>query len=105
MMKCPHCGGEIPAGTQCKTCGMEVQYKDFRGSEMLDIRIPSPPPTPKEKVKQEFASSPKKDGSTLKQPSAEKPKPNKPGFFLLAAIAIILAAISWYYLLTFLLKF
>jgi len=105
MMKCPHCGGEIPEGAQCKTCGTEIHYKDFRGSEMLDIRIPSPPPKPKEKIRQKSASSPREEGLKLERPSAEKPALSKPAFFLVAAISIIFAALAWYFLLKFLLKF
>lgn len=105
MMKCPHCGSEIPEGAQCKTCGMEIHYKDFKGSEMLDIRIPSPSPGQRKKGKQESSSVEGKEHAAPGKPPAEKSGPSKPGLFLFAAILIIIAAIVWYYFLTYLLKF
>lgn len=47
-MRCPHCGEEISPGKTCSRCGktlppqkeVEVEYKEFRISEMLDIKMP-----------------------------------------------------------------
>lgn len=45
-MRCPHCGKETSPGKTCGICGkalpqkeVEVEYKEFRISEMLDIRM------------------------------------------------------------------
>jgi hypothetical protein len=45
------------------------------------------------------------DGRVLNPPPTERPRLNKIVFFSFAGIAIILAAVSWYFLLKFLLKF
>ncbi|NJD56383.1 MAG: hypothetical protein FIA94_08265 [Nitrospirae bacterium] len=104
MAKCPQCGREISEGTHCKTCGMEIHYKDFRGSELLDIKIPSSSSHSQE-AEQRSTTEGKNDDNALNLPSAKKPRLNKMVFFSLAVIVIIIAAISWYYLLKFLLKF
>jgi len=108
MVKCLHCGGEILEETPCHVCGMEVQYKNFRGAEMLDIKIPSSAPRQKKRCE---PSEPKpeavKKAADVKQapPVAQRPSPGKSVFFLLVIAAIILSAIAWYYVLKFLLKF
>ncbi|MDH4232160.1 MAG: hypothetical protein OEW04_09035 [Nitrospirota bacterium] len=54
-MKCPRCGADIAGQKVCGNCGtngvddrmdIEVQYKDFKTSELLEIRQikhPAPP--------------------------------------------------------------
>jgi len=46
-MKCPHCDAEMSAQKKCGKCGfevaddrdeVEVEYKDFKTSELLEIR-------------------------------------------------------------------
>ena len=105
-MKCPHCGEEIPGGNECKKCGkrilaskeMEVQYKEFKVSELLDIRMPSsglhiegtgnPEPAP---VNEDGPNSQAK-----KEPAAKKTH-----IFTYSVIAI-LAAIAAFFLLKYL---
>ncbi|MEJ2697481.1 MAG: hypothetical protein P8013_12640 [Candidatus Sulfobium sp.] len=46
-MKCPRCGEETSPGKTCEGCGevlpvrkeVEVEYKEFRISELLDIKM------------------------------------------------------------------
>jgi hypothetical protein len=46
-MQCPHCGNELSGATLCSKCGrkvsppkrdIEVEYKEFKVSELLEIR-------------------------------------------------------------------
>ena len=46
-MQCPHCGNEVSGATLCSKCGrkvstpkrdIEVEYKEFKVSELLEIR-------------------------------------------------------------------
>jgi hypothetical protein len=46
-MRCPHCGNEFSGATLCSKCGrrvnlpkadIEVEYKEFKVSELLEIR-------------------------------------------------------------------
>lgn len=47
---CPVCGAELASDGGCPRCGKlqepshEVEYKDFKGTEMLDIRPRRPSP-------------------------------------------------------------
>ncbi|MBI5073725.1 MAG: hypothetical protein HZB62_00915 [Nitrospirae bacterium] len=104
MTTCPHCGKETPSGDTCRYCGkeiefapgMEVHYKDFKGTEMLDIKMTS-------HAGQKDARAEKGTESTDDQLLAENKHTNrKVVFFFLAAGVIILSALAWYYLLKFL---
>jgi hypothetical protein len=81
---------------------MEIHYKDFRGSEMLDIRMPSSAPLRGEKVRP--AAAAKKD-HVDRHESQEKKKYgiSRPVCLLIGGLTIILSAISWYFILRFLL--
>lgn len=105
MARCSHCGGEIVEGIPCKACGLEIQYKDFKGSEMLDIKMPSPASKSRNRFEHKSPSAKKEKDITRIASKAKRPSPSKPVFFLLAAIAIILSCVGWYYVLKFLLKF
>ena len=105
MEKCSHCGGEIAEGLPCKACGIEIQYKDFKGSEMLDIKMPSSAHKSRHRFERKSRSAKKAEDNTLVVPKAKRPALSKPAFFLLAAITIILSSVAWYYILKFLLKF
>jgi hypothetical protein len=48
-MQCPHCGNELSGALHCSKCGrkaahpkrdIEVEYKEFKVSEFLEIRKP-----------------------------------------------------------------
>jgi hypothetical protein len=112
-MECPRCGEEMAAGKECQNqkCGkgalpakeMEVQYKEFKVSELLDIRMTSPPPSGAEGEKPEYAQG-KADGSVRpahpnKGPSARKMP------LVLAAFIALLAVVAGFYLLRFLFHF
>lgn len=108
MIVCPHCGKKTPEGNACRNCGkdivsaqgMEVHYKDFRGSEMLDIKMSSPAMQKDEKPAQKGTKA------ATKSPLPEKKSAgNKSVFFFWATIVIILSVIAWYFLLKVLLKF
>ncbi len=105
MAKCSHCGEEIAEGSPCKACGVEIQYKDFRGSEMLDIKIPSPASKLRDRFEQKSKSAKKEEDITLIAPKAKRPVLSKPTFLLIAAITIILSSVAWYFVLKFLLMF
>jgi methionyl-tRNA synthetase len=108
MITCPHCGKETPEGDVCRNCGkdielaqgMEVHYKDFRGSEMLDIKMSS-------LTRQKDKKPARKETEALnKRPLPEnKHAGTKAVFFFWATVVIILSAFAWYYLLKFLLKY
>lgn len=108
IITCPHCGKETPEGHTCRLCGkdieplqgLEVQYRDFKGSEMLDIKMAShnrqEDVRPAQKVTEAADNGPR---------SKKKRTGNKTVFFFGAGVVIILSALAWYYLLKFLLKF
>jgi len=105
MARCSHCGGEITEGLPCKACGLEIQYKDFKGSEMLDIKMPSSASKSKGAFEQKLLSAKKEKDVAPFAPKAKRLVPSKPAFLLLAAVTIILSCFAWYYVLKFLLKF
>jgi hypothetical protein len=108
MITCPYCRKETPAAAICRNCGkeldslngLEVQYRDFKGSEMLDIKM-SPHPRQEEK---QTAQKGNEDAGNGLQPEEQR-KGKKTVFFFWAAIVIIFSALVWYYLLKFLLGF
>lgn len=78
---------------------MEVQYKNFGGSEMLDIRMPTQQALPGEDQKPLL---PDADNKQFAQKTFWKKRPAMVVFVL---AAIIVSVMAWYYLLTFFLKF
>lgn len=106
MIACPHCGKETPAVAVCRNCGkdieflqgLEVQYRDFKGSEMLDIKMSSHRSRQKEKQ-----TSQKEKEETSNGSRSEKKRTGKKAvvFFWVAGV-VILSALAWYYLLKFL---
>ena len=100
-MKCPHCCEDIGAGQACGKCGkdagsfqeMEVQYKDFKLSELLDIKVTKHVPAGEAVGKPEPAQEKNSEG---------KKKISIPYFTVLI---IVLAAIAGFWLLRLLLKF
>ena len=108
MTKCPHCAKETPAGDVCRHCGkeipiaqgVEVQYKDFKGSEMLDIKMAT-----YARQKEQEPVQKKTDAADNAPRSEKKLAGKKAVFFILAGVVIIFSALAWYYLLKFLMKF
>jgi adenine-specific DNA methylase len=106
MIACPHCGKETPAVAVCRNCGkdieflqgLEVQYRDFKGSEMLDIKMSSHRSRQKEKQTSQKEKKETSNGSR----SEKKQTGKKTVVFFWVAGVIILSALAWYYLLKFL---
>lgn len=108
MITCPHCGKETPGEDVCRHCGkkieslqgLEVQYRDFKGSEMLDIKMASHARQEDKKPVQKGTEAENND------PGSEKKRAGKKAvFFFWATVLIILSALAWYYLLKFFMKF
>lgn len=110
-MECPLCGEEITAGKECQKCGkrhlpskeMEVQYKEFKVSELLDIRMTSPLPS-KTQIKKPGHAQGKADGSI--RPAHPNKRPSgKKALLVMTAVIAILAVVAGFYLLRFLFNF
>jgi hypothetical protein len=108
-MKCPHCGEETQGGKSCEKCGkdlatrreVEVEYKDFKLSELLDIKMPGRTPSENEAGKPQADKG--ESGDTRRR---EKQRAKKGGSHLaLVAALVLLAAACGFYLLKFLMKF
>ena len=112
MITCPHCGKETSAGDLCRSCGKEiesapgvkVQYKDFKGSELLDIKMTSLSRQGDEKQALRPAEKNKETAGNASL-SEKKRTDNKTVFFFWATVIIFLSALAWYYLLNFLMKY
>lgn len=104
-MKCAQCGVEIHEETSCLKCGrksdlrkgVEIHYRDFRGSEMLDIRMRSSVPLPGKEIRlvpalrtEEMAGQ----GSGASVGNGVR----RSGCLLAGGLAIILSATGWYYI-------
>ncbi len=110
-MKCPYCGEETQAEKACDKCGrdlepnkgLEIEYKEFKISELLDIKMTKKGP----------------DGQAMKRPAGRQEKRNlfrkdrstlrrRPGRMTggwAAAAIVIIALIAGFYLLRLLFKF
>ena len=101
-MKCPRCDSDISDKKICSECGfdvegfrknLEVEYKDFKTSELLEIR---------HKKQTAYGSEEKSDAGTYAEKqapggetSSEAPgKGEKKPFPVLSAIALILLLIA-----------
>ena len=111
-MKCPHCGKETKVGKACDNCGgglapsqgMEVQYKDFKVSELLDIKVGQHSPAGN-RVKKE-GSGHKIDRETKNDPASGKQAAGKKRLGLgMTAVIVIIAAIALFFLFKFGIKF
>lgn len=99
---CPHCGKETSSVDICRHCGkeiefgqnMEVLYRDFKGSEMLDIKM-----APSARQEHETPDRQKTESVNNASRPGNKRAGKKTVFFFWAAVVIILSAIAWYYLL------
>jgi hypothetical protein len=116
-MQCPHCGNELSGEMLCGKCGrkvsppkrdIEVEYKEFKVSEFLEIR------KSQQESRAEGTSEPgttQKDGPFSLQPPANmsgNPAPGRGTKRLLSALLLIFLIIGVmagaYYLLRFLLQ-
>ena len=104
-VKCPHFGEETAERPACQKCGpnarprnsLEIHYKDFRGSEMLDIRMPSSVPLLGKRGN--TAPAPRIDDGERKGSSK-----NRSVCLVLVGLVILFSAIAWYSVLRFLLR-
>jgi hypothetical protein len=96
-MQCPHCGNEVTGAMLCSKCGrkvippkrdIEVEYKEFKVAELLEIRKPQSP----DKGTSEPGTVKKSDPFSLKSPAkiTGKPTPGKGKKRLLIAFSLIL---------------
>lgn len=110
-MKCPRCGEEISSGKVCDRCGeempskenMEVEYKEFKVTELLDIRM--------HKSDREASADEKKGPQPAKGTKPEKgfrtstetkQRGKSPLLVLTAVIVAVLVVIAGLYIFGFL---
>ncbi|MGC2062597.1 MAG: hypothetical protein WA610_06435 [Thermodesulfovibrionales bacterium] len=102
-MKCPDCGMGVRPGEPCPKCGkkvaasdgMKVEYKDFKGAELLDIQMPGNRSHGPANEQPEAAQ--KKTMSS--RPAALDRKNTPASKTLLILFAIVMAALAGYLLL------
>jgi hypothetical protein len=98
-MQCPHCGNEVSGEMYCSKCGrkvsppkrdIEVEYKEFKVSEFLEIRKPQQESQGEETSE---TGTEQKGGPFSLQPPANmtgKPAPGRGTKRLLIAFLLIL---------------
>jgi hypothetical protein len=108
-MKCPQCGNETGPGKACERCGeelpprkeVEVEYKEFSVSELLDIKM----------VKKARAAQtgekggplPRRGAKQVKASRTEETSGKKTSFIvIMTVIIVVLAAITGLYLFKYL---
>ena len=104
-MECPHCGEEISSGNECKKCSrrfvpseeMEIQYKEFKVSELLDIRMTGTV-SRKEGRKGLEPAPGNRDGSGRAGQIERNPAEKKPPIVVFPIIAFIGAVVGFYLL-------
>lgn len=100
-MKCPRCDADISTQKKCSKCGfivddnqdeLEVEYKEFKTSELLEIRRKKhiTPPGAETKI---FMEQHGEDGIKRERPEDSSLEAKKNSFPILAVIALILAVI------------
>jgi hypothetical protein len=114
-MKCPYCGNELSGKAVCGKCGkkteiskpkVEVEYKEFKVSEFLEIRqkqeILEAEKEPSGSIETDFIT--KKEGIARETRPVEKREKSN-AFLITAVIMVIITAIAGtWYLLRFFLK-
>lgn len=97
-MKCPGCGREVRSGEPCPECskgvsapdGLKVEYKDFKGAEMLDIQMPvNRPPGPAEEHPGPLLNRSTTSGRA--EPDTKNIPANRTVLILLAVVVAVLA--------------
>ncbi len=100
-MKCPRCDADISTQKKCSKCGfnvadnrdeLEVEYKDFKTSELLEIRHKkqTTPPAAETKI---FMEQPGEDVIKREIPANPSPEAKKSSFPILTVVVLILALI------------
>ena len=100
-MKCPRCNADISTSKKCSKCGfsvdgnmdeLEVEYKDFKTSELLEIRHKKQIKPPDAETKKTMEQS---GGEVIKggEPANPSPEAKQSSFPILAVAILILALI------------
>lgn len=101
-MKCPRCDTDITAKKKCNTCGLnvaasggeiEVEYKDFKTSEFLEIRQKRQTGPSGEETKT-VREQPRGKAIKSKDPAKPSPDNDKSPFPILAAVVLFLMLIT-----------
>jgi ribosomal protein L32 len=106
-MKCPQCGKETSPGNVCEKCGeaaqthkVQVEYKEFKISELLDIRMArnAGPVRSGQKGKKTVPLS-RKETRTIEVPGTEKNSRTKTSLIvIMTLIIVVITAIVGFYL-------
>ena len=98
-MKCPRCDADISTQKKCSKCGfnidgqgqLEVEYKDFKTSELLEIRHKKQtrPPGAETEILME---QPGEEGINKEMP-ADPPLEAKKSSFPILKVAVLIAAL------------
>jgi hypothetical protein len=101
-MKCPRCNADISTQKKCSKCGfivagnrdeLEVEYKDFKTSELLEIRHKkqTKPPDRETKI---FREQPGEDALKKELPSTPSREAKKISLPILTVVILILALVA-----------
>jgi hypothetical protein len=111
-MLCPHCGEETTPGRACGRCGkalppkkeVEVEYKEFRVTELLDIRMTKNDGAAR--TAQKTATPPRRATEPLKALRRDERRGKKTSVIVvMTIIVVVLAAIAGLYFSGFLTGF
>ncbi len=99
LMICPHCKEETKNGKACEKCGqelaahreVEVRYKDFKVTELLDIRMPGQAPVGKEGMDPQVDKK-----MPVETPRREKQPAGERSHLVLVAVLFLLAVAGGY---------
>ena len=100
-MKCPRCDADISTQKKCSKCGynvadnqdeLEVEFKDFKTSELLEIRHKKQTTSPDAETKI-FMNQPGEDVIKREIPANPSLEAKKSSFPILAVVVLVLALI------------
>ena len=100
-MKCPRCAADISTQKKCSKCGynvddnqdeLEVEFKDFKTSELLEIRHKKQTKSPDAETKM-IMNQPGEDLINREVPANPAPEAKKSSFSIFAVVLLILALI------------
>ena len=106
-MKCPRCDTDVTRQRKCSKCGLdvagskeeiEVEYKDFKTSELLEIRHKKQAAPEHDEIKT-LREHNEEEALTRESPGDAFNKDEKKPFPFLAAMALILMLIAGVFLI------